>query len=379
METKFAPAEREKNWDSLINDFNDVKSLGYIQELVNALPYVVTVLNEYRQIIFTNEKLLQFLGISSIEDILGSRPGEAIHCTHSNKEIGGCGTSVHCRFCGAVNSIIKSQKQKTKVIEECRITSKVGDELISYDFEVSATPFEWLGREYIIFTILDISNEKRRRALERIFFHDVVNKTGGLSGFLEIIKSVDDKDRIREITNMMEEITRDLNEEISAQRQLLEAESNELETKEYDTDSFQIIQSVITQIRYNPVANGKDVVIHPESSIVDFKTDPILLKRVLTNMLKNGLEDSLEGQKVTIGANQVENRIVFWIHNERVIPKEIQLQIFQRSFSTKGGGRGLGTYSMKLIGEKYLRGKVTFKSNPEEGTVFTINLPLSFS
>ena len=34
-------------------------------------------------------------------------------------------------------------------------------------------------------------------------------------------------------------------------------------------------------------------------------------------------------------------------------------RIFQRSFSTKAErGRGLGTYSMKLLGEGYLHGRV---------------------
>ena len=375
MGTKFASPER-KNWNYIISDFNDIKDLDYIQELINALPYVVTILNEDRQIIFTNEKLLKLLGINSIEDILGKRPGEAVQCIHANKEAGGCGTSDYCRYCGAINSIIKSQKLKTKVVEECRITTQRGNELISYDFEVSAAPFNWQNKEYTIFTIQDISNEKRRRALERIFFHDIINKTGGLGGFLEILKYVDDKERIKEITDIMEEITNDLNEEIIAQRQLLEAENNELKINKAETNNFKIIQSVTSQIKYNQVADRKEIIIDPKTTIVEFTTDQLLLKRVLTNMAKNALEASLEENKVIIGSTQIENRIAFWVKNEKTIPNHIQLQIFQRSFSTKGKGRGLGTYSMKLIGEKYLKGKVSFKSNEQEGTIFMINLPL---
>jgi signal transduction histidine kinase len=52
----------------------------------------------------------------------------------------------------------------------------------------------------------------------------------------------------------------------------------------------------------------------------------------------------------------------------------IQLQIFQRFFSTKGPGRGLGTYSMKLFGERYLKGKVDFSSQAPQGTTFTVTL-----
>jgi len=57
------------------------------------------------------------------------------------------------------------------------------------------------------------------------------------------------------------------------------------------------------------------------------------------------------------------------------MPLEVQRQLFTRSFSTKGTGRGLGTYSIKLITEKYLQGTVSFVSNEEQGTVFTVRYP----
>lgn len=69
---------------------------------------------------------------------------------------------------------------------------------------------------------------------------------------------------------------------------------------------------------------------------------------------------------------------VFRVHNEGEIPAEVATQIFQRSFSTKAqAGRGIGTYSMKLFGERYLGGQVDFRSSAEDGTVFYIRLPAS--
>jgi sensor histidine kinase regulating citrate/malate metabolism len=63
------------------------------------------------------------------------------------------------------------------------------------------------------------------------------------------------------------------------------------------------------------------------------------------------------------------------VHDAAVMPPAIQLQVFSRSFSTKGSGRGLGTYSIKLISEKYLHGQVSFVSNEKEGTRFTVRYP----
>ena len=66
----------------------------------------------------------------------------------------------------------------------------------------------------------------------------------------------------------------------------------------------------------------------------------------------------------------------FFVHNAGVIPREAQLQIFNRPFSTKGNGRGLGTYSVKLLTERFLRGRVRFVSEPPQGTTFFVDVPI---
>ena len=108
------------------------------------------------------------------------------------------------------------------------------------------------------------------------------------------------------------------------------------------------------------------------------QTDPQLLKRVIGNMLKNAIEASLPGQSITLSCEQLDGNVSIDVHNPSVIPQDVRLQIFNRYFSTKKGpGHGIGTYSMKLLGEKYLNGCVWFTSTPEAGTTFTITLPLN--
>jgi len=94
-------------------------------------------------------------------------------------------------------------------------------------------------------------------------------------------------------------------------------------------------------------------------------------------MLKNAVEASKKGDTITIGTDIKEDKFIVWVNNVAKMPREIELQVFQRSFSTKGQNRGLGTYSMKLIGEKYLGGKVSFITNQENGTTFFIELPIN--
>ena len=56
---------------------------------------------------------------------------------------------------------------------------------------------------------------------------------------------------------------------------------------------------------------------------------------------------------------------------------KVKAQVFQRSFSTKGEGHGLGTYSIKLLTERYLKGTTGFTSSAENGTEFFVRIPLA--
>jgi signal transduction histidine kinase len=53
------------------------------------------------------------------------------------------------------------------------------------------------------------------------------------------------------------------------------------------------------------------------------------------------------------------------------MPENVRAHVFQRSFSTKGSGRGLGTYSVKLLTES-MGGRVWFDSTAGEGTTFHV-------
>jgi hypothetical protein len=95
----------------------------------------------------------------------------------------------------------------------------------------------------------------------------------------------------------------------------------------------------------------------------------------LGNLVKNGLEASEEGQKVSLGFRNY-GAAIFRVHNEAVMPEMVRLQVFRRSFSTGSPlGCGIETYSAKLITERYLGGSLSFSSSEEQGTTFSVALP----
>lgn len=136
-----------------------------------------------------------------------------------------------------------------------------------------------------------------------------------------------------------------------------------------------ILEDVRTLYANHEVAEGKALNLQADLSGYMI-SDEKIVRRVLGNLVKNALEATNPGGAVTVSFFDKGSDVVFSVHNENVMPEDVQLQIFKRSFSTKAAsGRGIGAYSVKLFSEKYLKGKVDFISREPDGTIFTITLP----
>ena len=379
MEEKsyYAPAKRSAPKE-ILEEFELVGSQKFFQEIFGTLTGIGGVLDKNRQIVYANDEFLGFLGISSLEPILGKRPGEVVSCINSNVESGGCGTSAACAYCGAVNAILESQKSGKKSIRETRISTISDGKQLSLDLKISSTPVNLVGEVFYVLILQDISSEKRRLALERIFFHDLLNSAGGLNGLLAMLKEEKNPGAERELINMSEEASRDILEEIVMQRQLLAAENGDLTIKIEKVNSIIILNLAIGKIGAHETGQNKRIIIDDHSAEIDFDTDKVLFQRVLINLIKNALEAIKPDGTVYVGVKNVDDKLNFWVKNETVLPKEVQSQLFQRSFSTKGHDRGIGTYSVRLLTENYLNGKVSFVSNENDGTIFSVLLNKSW-
>ena len=218
----------------------------------------------------------------------------------------------------------------------------------------------------------DISALKRREVLEQVFFHDFLNTLGGIAGWTEMLQSSEPQSAAREIAALAES----LKEEVLAQRTLLEAERGELAVTLSTVNAADLAAKLTVIFEHHPAAQGKRFVIRPLPTRRRVHSDPVLLLRVLVNMVKNAFEASDPGADVQVWLEWADAQPSFVVHNASVIPDRAREHIFERSFSTKATqGRGIGTYSMKLYGENYLRGAVTYTSDVAAGTMFRITLP----
>jgi hypothetical protein len=371
LSTKFAPAERAAE-DKLKSQVKLFKKDEILNQFLAKIPAVFLIVNKQRQIVYMNRGALEFTGLQDLTAAIGKRPGELIGCVHAYEEEGGCGTTEGCTWCGAVNAVLSAQKEGPSV-EDCRLI--LGPDEKSYDLRVWASPLDVNGDQFMAVTIQDISHEKRRLILERVFFHDILNTTTGLLATIQILQEQGNEIDWKELLKSADYLTRKLIEEIQSQRILSAAENNELTLNLRSINTIKFLDEVIDLYKKSEI-NGKRIIqIDSNSENTEITSDRTLLRRIIGNMLINALEATEEGSTITLGCKLINENVEFWVHNPGVIPREVQMQIFQRSFSTKDPNRGIGTYSMKLL-SSFLNGSVSFSTSEEKGTIFKASYPI---
>ncbi len=372
-ETRFASAERATEQE-IQAQRRLLTGENLVRELLDAFPERTLVLNDERQILMANEAMFADMSLADDSPLLGLRPGEAINCEHVQDGPNGCGTSEYCRTCGALRAILVA-REKGRAVHECRISTRSRGLEGSLDLLVSAREVNVRGNGFTMLTLTDISHEKRRRILERIFFHDILNTVAALKGFAQLM-NVSEGAEAGRLPRTILDVSEGLINEIEVHKELMEAENNELLVQPRPLDSLSYLNMAAKKLQPSGSPGNSRLVVAPDSGAVEFISDPVLLGRVLSNLVKNAFEACGAAETVTLGCRKLESEEVeFWVHNPGCIPQENQLQLFNRSFSTKGPDRGIGTYSVRLLSERYLGGRVAYESSEKDGTVFRVIYP----
>lgn len=304
------------------------------------MPEVVAILNQERQIVFGNKELLNLINVTDFKFLIGKRPGEALNCVNSAIMAAGCGTSENCAYCGAVNSILESQETMQKITKACRITTNDNSVHEFLDLKVTTAPFNFQGHQYFILSIEDMSDKNRRAMLEKLFFHDILNIVGSLKGVSDLlVRSKTDDESSGKYIGIVNNLSKELLDEILSQRVMVFAEEGELIPTYESINTLEIMQEVVSYLSHNSVCANKKIEILEEAYSGLINSDPMLLKRVIINMTKNALEATAKSGTVYLNCFIEDAFVLFTVRNIGEMPSNVKAQVFQRSFSTKGKGR----------------------------------------
>ncbi|MGC4000689.1 MAG: ATP-binding protein [Anaeromyxobacter sp.] len=372
--THFAPAALASDAD-LGAAIRQVADNPLLTQLLEAVGSVLLVINAERQVVAANEGALRAAGIAPDElpSILGLRIGESFGCLHVESAPNGCGTGHACSSCGVARAIVDSQINHRIVEYECAIrTARDGFER-TQEYSARVSPLTGTRPPLFLVTLHDIADKKRREALERVFLHDLMNTLSAVSAYRCLAQNrvLDEGAYLQQLNHLIARVI----DEVKVHRTLLDAEHEQPAIQLERLGTRELVEALKVGFEVHEQLGARQLSIECCDEFLE--SDRTLLLRVLTNMLKNAFEATAPKGTVTLRCFREDHHVVFSVSNPGMIPEEIASHIFTRSFSTKGeSGRGFGTYSMRLFGERFLHGKVRFTTSQEEGTSFFLCLPL---
>src|SRR3990172_8602146 len=186
------PDARRTASEELHRDIGMVSQSPVVTALLDVADAILLVLNAQRQIIAFNSRVPC---VKEPSDVLGLRQWEALACVNAR---------------GPGECLMRSERDG-------------GDSL---EFNVRATPVLIEDRRFTVVSLRDISSEKRREALEQIFFHDVLNTVTGLRSWTTLLQRPGtDHRRAGERVKLL---SRQLEREIRDHRALVLTESGAL-------------------------------------------------------------------------------------------------------------------------------------------------------
>lgn len=108
------------------------------------------------------------------------------------------------------------------------------------------------------------------------------------------------------------------------------------------------------------------------------KFDRTQLIRVVTNLVKNGIQaipEDQENKRIVVDITKDESNVIISVSDNGIgIAEAHKTKVFEPKFTTKSSGMGLGLAMVKNIVETY-NGTISFTSNPGRGTIFKVSFP----
>ena len=340
--------------------------------LLEAADGFAVILNAQRQILAANPKFLGAVGAERSASCSGARLGEVMGCVHMGEGLDGCGTSRACSHCGMLASLITSRVQGQACSDEWLVSLRRDGVWEAREYRVRSTPFQAGGHDLLLITFQDTSAETRRQALEQVFIQDLMASLAGIRSWSELIQGAGVPSS--EVAEQVLEAADQIRVEVESKHQLLQAERGQVQPDLRETTVGRVLADLVKALP----PRQADHLLRP-AAVPDpgpFLTDPGTLVRVLVAMVQNAFEAMPPGGQASLGFELRAGCPTFVVQHPGCLSPEAQDSVFRwKAGRGPGPGPTLGTYGMKVLGERVLGGQVGFTTSWDEGTRFFIQLP----
>jgi PAS domain S-box-containing protein len=234
---------------------------------------------------------------------------------------------------------------------------------------------------------LERTTESRGR-LMRGFSHDLKNPLGAADGHAQLLEDGILGDLLPKQKESVGRIRRSIYASLRLIEDLLElarAEAGQIELNCAPADVAEVARDAVEDFRAQATTGRLGLALEGVDSVVGI-TDPMRVRQILSNLISNAVKYTPVG-KVTVRVERRGDGEGFgrgeWIavsvdDTGPGIPAEKQVQIFQeftRLDPSAPHGAGVGLAISRRIAQ-ILGGEITLRSEPGEGSSFTLWLPL---
>jgi signal transduction histidine kinase len=140
-----------------------------------------------------------------------------------------------------------------------------------------------------------------------------------------------------------------------------------------------LLDQLKKEINIFKIAHARNIELQSSQEVIIAEVDSNLLMRAFNNLLSNAVRHGDGSSTITVTCNLKNNSLRITVHNfGRQIPPDALDAIFGRYYKIDeaGSGWGIGLAFVKEVAEAH-GGKVSAKSNPGEGNIFELKIPLS--
>ena len=175
----------------------------------------------------------------------------------------------------------------------------------------------------------------------------------------------------------MKEYSHSLIQQIDTMSSIASAFSTYAKMPAQQDETINIVK--ITKLTLD-IFNEDYIYFNSENNEITIKFDRTQLIRVITNLIKNSIQAISESQPknpcIKVNVYKEDSFAMISVMDNGIgIKDENKMKVFEPKFTTKTSGMGLGLAMVKKIVETY-GGDISFIENIEDGTTFTVKIPL---
>lgn len=177
-----------------------------------------------------------------------------------------------------------------------------------------------------------------------------------------------------QIHSKIDEYSKTLIQQIDTMSSIAEAFSNFAKMPAQKNETLNVVETVRLAL---DIFNEDYIIFNTEKEKIIATFDRTQLIRVVTNLVKNAIQAraTTRPPNIVVTVKDSERNVIINVSDNGVgIKEENKAKVFEPKFTTKTSGMGLGLAMVKNIVETY-KGSITFTSQQNEGTVFTVTLP----